>query len=65
VVAVVAARPLQGVQSTPCEIDIYFAHAEDFEIDPQQEWLMIEAKTGYYESYRHTLRAVQKLSKEQ
>lgn len=64
VVAVVAARPLQGVQSTPCEIDIFFARTEDIEIDPQLEWLMIEARTGYYEAWRHTMKAFQKLATE-
>lgn len=64
IVAVVAARPLAGVLCEPPEIDLYFNHAEAVEIDPQVEWLMIEAKQGYYEAYRHTLRALQKLSQE-
>ncbi|ETN40525.1 uncharacterized protein HMPREF1541_04802 [Cyphellophora europaea CBS 101466] len=63
-VAVVAARPLEGLQQNPPEIDLFFIRPEDIEIDPQQEWIMIEAKTGYYEAYRHTLRALQKMSKE-
>lgn len=64
VVAVVAARPLAGVLAEPPEIDIYFSSPEAVQIDPQEEWLMIEAKQGYYEAYRHTLRALQKLSQE-
>lgn len=63
-VAVVAARPLAGVLCEPPEIDIYFGRTEDIQIDPQKEWIMIEAKQGYFEAYRHTLRALQKLSQE-
>lgn len=64
VIAIVAARPLAGVQCDPPEIDIYFGRPEDIQIDTQREWLMIEAKQGYFEAYRHTLRALQKLSQE-
>ncbi|KAK5402956.1 hypothetical protein LTR06_010382 [Exophiala xenobiotica] len=64
VVAVVAARPLAGVLAEPPEIDLYFSNPEAIQIDPQEEWIMIEAKQGYYEAYRHTLRALQKLSQE-
>ncbi|RMZ91026.1 hypothetical protein DV736_g1729, partial [Chaetothyriales sp. CBS 134916] len=65
VVAIVASRPLQGlVDMYPPEIDIFFSRPEDIQIDPQQEWIMVEARRGYYEASRHTLRALQKLSKE-
>ncbi|OCT50332.1 Helicase required for RNAi-mediated heterochromatin assembly 1 [Cladophialophora carrionii] len=64
VVTIVAARPLQGVTCEPPEIDIHFGRPEDIQLDPQKEWLMIEAKQGYFEAYRHTLRALQKLSQE-
>lgn len=63
-VAVVAARPLAGVSQNPPEIDVFFADPEEIEIDPQQEWVMIEARSGYFEAYRHTLLALQKLSQE-
>ena len=55
---------MAGLECDPPEIDIYFSRPEDIEIDPQVEWLMIEAKKGFYESLRHTMRAVQKLSDE-
>ena len=61
-VAVVAARPLIGLQQNPPCIDIFFNCTDELEIDPQQEWLMIESRSGYYEAHRHTLRALQKLS---
>jgi helicase required for RNAi-mediated heterochromatin assembly 1 len=64
VIAIVAARPLDSVKSHPPEIDLFFAHPEDADLDTQLEWTMIEAKSGYYESARHTLTALQKMSKE-
>lgn len=64
VVAVVAARPLAGVLCEPPEIDIYFGRSGDIQLDSQKEWIMIEAKQGYFEAYRHTLRALQKLARE-
>ncbi|OAL20644.1 hypothetical protein AYO22_08653 [Fonsecaea multimorphosa] len=64
VVAVIAARPMAGLMCEPPEIDIYFARPEEIQLDPQKEWLMIEAKQGYFEAYRHTLKALQKLSQE-
>lgn len=63
-VAVVAARPLTGLQMNPPEIDIYFRSPNELELDPQQEWLMVESKNGYFEAYRHTLRSLQKMATE-
>ena len=63
-IAVIAARPLEGLRCDPPMIDLYFGKAEEIEIDPQQEWLMVEARSAYYESYRHTLCALQKLAYE-
>lgn len=65
ITAIVAARPLAGVLCQPPEIDIYFGRSEDIQIDPQEEWIMIEAKQGYFEAYRHTLQALQKLHQEE
>ena len=64
IVCVVAARPLAGVDATPSEIDIFFSSPDDFEVDPHTEWIMVEAKTGYFEAARYTLGAFQKLSTE-
>lgn len=63
-VAVVAARPLAGVSQNPPEIDVFFADPDEIDIDPQQEWVMVEARTGYFEAHRHTLVGLQKLSQE-
>lgn len=65
IVGVVAARPLVHLAKNPPEVDIYFAHPEDIEFDPQQEWIMVQARSGYYEAHRHTMTALQKLSWEQ
>ncbi|KAL8698874.1 MAG: hypothetical protein Q9224_001651 [Gallowayella concinna] len=63
-VAVVAARPLSGVQSNPPAIDIFFSSANEIEIDPQQEWVMVESSGGYFEAYRHTLKSLQMIALE-
>lgn len=63
-IAIVAARPLTGVQRNPPEVDLFFASPGEMEIDPQQEWVMVECREGYYEAYRHTLRSLQMMSTE-
>lgn len=63
-VGVVAARPLSGVQLNPPEIDIFFGSPDEIEIDPQQEWVMVESSIGYFEAYRHTLLSLQKIAAE-
>lgn len=62
--AIVAARPLQNLEVSPPEIDILFAPDGYHELDPQNSFIMIEASSGYFEAYRHTLRALQKQSQE-
>ncbi|RAH68172.1 putative DEAD box helicase involved in nonsense mediated decay [Aspergillus aculeatinus CBS 121060] len=64
VVAVVASRALESVKMKPPQIDIFFAKPQDVEFDPQKEWLMVEAKDGYFESVRHTMTALQKIDQE-
>ncbi|KAL4788637.1 P-loop containing nucleoside triphosphate hydrolase protein [Aspergillus varians] len=64
VIAIIAARPLEGVRLTPPEVDVFFANPADADFDPQLEWIMVEAKQGYYEASRHTMTALQKLSRE-
>lgn len=63
-VGIVAARPLVGVQNNPPEVDIFFGSPDELEIDPQQEWVMVESSVGYFEAYRHTLTSLQKLATE-
>ncbi|KAH2661149.1 hypothetical protein KXV79_005551 [Aspergillus fumigatus] len=64
VIAVVAARPLEGVKQEPPEVDIFFAQPGNANFDPHQEWIMVEARTGYYEAIRHTMTALQRLNRE-
>ncbi|KAL6238040.1 hypothetical protein BDW75DRAFT_228225 [Aspergillus navahoensis] len=64
VIATIAARPLKGVKLLPPEVDIFFANPSDADFDPQLEWVMVEAKQGYYEASRHVMTALQKLSHE-
>lgn len=64
ILATVAARPLENLENDDPEIDIFFSNQNDQEVDPQNTYIMIEATQGYYEAYRHTLRALQKQSKE-
>ena len=63
-VAVVAARPLAGLQENPPSIDLFFAFSDEVEIDPQQEWLMVESRNGFYEGHRHVMKALQMLQQE-
>lgn len=63
-VAVVAARPLAGLQQNPPEIDLFFARPEEMELDPALEFVMVEERTGFYEADRHTLLALQKMMSE-
>jgi helicase required for RNAi-mediated heterochromatin assembly 1 len=58
----VIARPLAGLESNPPEISILFSEA--IEIDPLQQWTMIEAPASYFEAYKHSLVALQKQSTE-
>ena len=63
-IAIVAARPLAGLHQNPPEIDLFFGGPDELEIDPQQEWVMVESRNGFYEGSRHTLNGLQMLSKE-
>ncbi|KAI9731863.1 MAG: hypothetical protein M1818_007728 [Claussenomyces sp. TS43310] len=63
-VAVVAARPLAGLESNPPQIDLFWADSSIAEIDPTEAWTMIEARSGYFEANRHMLVAMQKLMSE-
>lgn len=64
VVATVAARPLAGLALNPPEIDLAIARAEELELDPAQEWVMVEDRGGLYEADRHTMLALQKMMRE-
>ena len=64
VVATVAARPLAALNQDPPEIDLFIARAEEMEVDPAIEWVMVEDRGGLYEAHRHTMLALQKMVRE-
>ena len=65
VVATVAARPLSALEHDPPEVDLFIARAEELEIDPAVEWVMVEDRRGLYEAHRHTMLALQKMMREE
>lgn len=64
VMAVIAARPLSGLDKNPPEVDLYFARTDELELDPGTEWIMVEERSSYFEASRHVLKALQKMSDE-
>lgn len=64
IVAVVAARPLEALEQNPPEIDLFIPRAEEQEIDPSVEWVMVEDRGGLFEAARHTLLALQRMMRE-
>ena len=64
IVAVVAARPLAALQQNPPEIDLFIARSEELELDPAQEFVMVEDRGGLYEANRHTMLALQHMMRE-
>ncbi|KAK8207915.1 hypothetical protein M8818_004168 [Zalaria obscura] len=63
--ATVAARPLSGLEKNPPEIDLFVSHPYQVMIDPMAELVMVEDRSSYYEAHRHTLKALQKMTREQ
>ena len=63
-IAIVAARPLAALQADPPSIDLFFTSPDSLEIDPQQEWIMVESRNGFFEGHRHVLRGLQMLADE-
>ncbi|KAF3907778.1 hypothetical protein ABW21_db0200787 [Orbilia brochopaga] len=65
-VATVAARPLAGVDNdlpNGPEVDILF-HPGELELDPTKTWIMIESRRSYFEAYKHTLKALQRMDED-
>ncbi|KAI5843438.1 hypothetical protein DFP73DRAFT_552098 [Morchella snyderi] len=59
--ATVVARPLSGVEMNPPEVDLLFNETE-LEIDTEKVFLMVESRNGYFEAYKWTLRALQRMT---
>lgn len=49
-------------EHTPPRIDISWAHAGDAVLDPMEEMVMIEAKSGFYEAVRYAMLGLQNSS---
>jgi helicase required for RNAi-mediated heterochromatin assembly 1 len=64
VIAIVAARPLEQVKQHPPLVDLYFANPDEAYFDPQQEWIMVQPRSGYLESVRHTMTTLQLMKDE-
>ncbi|KAF7193807.1 Helicase required for RNAi-mediated heterochromatin assembly 1 [Pseudocercospora fuligena] len=64
IVATVAARPLDGLQQNPPELDLAFARPEELELDPAMEYVMVEDRGGLFEANRHTLVGIQRMMRE-
>ncbi|KAH8816936.1 P-loop containing nucleoside triphosphate hydrolase protein [Xylogone sp. PMI_703] len=64
-IAVVASRPISGgLDQNPPKIDLFWGDDGDADIDPDESYMMVESKLGYFEAYRHMLVAMQKLMTE-
>ncbi|RDL41661.1 p-loop containing nucleoside triphosphate hydrolase [Venustampulla echinocandica] len=64
-IAVIAARPIiGGLDQNPPQVDIFWGDDKDAVFDPSEEYVMVEARSSYFEAYRHMLEAMQKLMTE-
>jgi helicase required for RNAi-mediated heterochromatin assembly 1 len=64
IVATVAARPAEKVKLNPPEIDLFFVRPEELQIDPAQEFTMIEDRGGLFEANRYILLGLQRMMRE-
>lgn len=64
VLATVAARPVSALDQNPPEIDLFFARPEDLEVDPMKKWIMVEARSSFFEASRHTMLSLQHMMRE-
>ncbi|KAG9231336.1 P-loop containing nucleoside triphosphate hydrolase protein [Amylocarpus encephaloides] len=63
-ILVVAARPVIGLEQNPPQVDLFWGDNKDMSFDPAQEYIMVEARSSYFEASRHMLEAIQKLMNE-
>ncbi|KAL1606332.1 hypothetical protein SLS60_003734 [Paraconiothyrium brasiliense] len=62
---IVGARPLSALETNnPPEIDLFFAHPEEYDWDPARKWIMVESRSSFFEASRHTLLALQHMMRE-
>jgi helicase required for RNAi-mediated heterochromatin assembly 1 len=60
ITATVARRPYRdGLDQNPPQVDIIWGIPSEYVISPDEELIMIEARSGYFEAVRHTLVGLQ------
>ncbi|KAG9242476.1 P-loop containing nucleoside triphosphate hydrolase protein [Calycina marina] len=63
--AIVAARPYEGgLDQDPPTVDLFWAVEDEAVLDPSESYIMLEARSGYYEAYRHVLKGIQDVAME-
>lgn len=62
-IATVAARPLAGLKMSIPEVDLLFDE-NDFELDVNKVYVMVETRSAYFEAYKHTLRGLQRIQED-
>lgn len=50
-----------GVIKNPSEVDLFWGDPNEATFDSTEQYVMIEARDGYFEANRHMLVALQKL----
>ncbi|CUS08376.1 unnamed protein product [Tuber aestivum] len=61
--ATVAARPKAGLELPMPEVDLLFTEGET-EFDSTETFIMVESRQGYFEAYKWTLKALQRMNKD-
>ena len=65
-IAAVAQRPYAGgLDCNPPEIDIFWADPRDAVFDTNQELVMVEARSSFFEGARHVLVGLQRAAAEE
>ncbi len=64
--ATVAQRPFKdGLDQNPPIVDLLWARPEDSVFDPEEELIMIESRSSYFEAARHALVGLQHVAESQ
>lgn len=64
IVATIAARNRDKLDLNPPRIDLFFADSNDLELDPCEEFMMVEERSGFFEAQRSSMLALQRMMKE-
>ncbi|KAG0633910.1 P-loop containing nucleoside triphosphate hydrolase protein [Tuber brumale] len=61
--ATIAARPKAGLEMPMPEVDLLFTEGET-EFDSTETFIMVESRQGYFEAYKWTLKALQRMNRD-